>query len=131
MSATILKWLGGNDTGASSKVLALTALGAMPADAKHSYPRDGADFGRCYRLLEQAPEAKHALALLAASGGPYWAALVARWEDIGTSYLAEMALPRGERGKTYDLMRTLLDPIEAADSSVIRLGEGVSVRFGR
>lgn len=127
MSA-IVKWLGGDDTGSSSKTIALTALGEMPPRAAHQYPSDGADFGRCYRLLQAAPEAKAGLDKLAVDGGPYWAALAARWDDIQAAYLRDLAKPKGE--ETYALMKSILRPIEDADRNIVRLGEGVSVRFG-
>lgn len=127
MSAAILKWLGGPGTGSSSKALALTAMGQMPTDAKHSYPRDGADFGRCLRLIEAAPEAKTGLDKLATDGGPYWKALSEGWDDIEAAYRADMAAePKGRA--CYDLMRSILQPIEAGDRGIIRLGPGVTMR---
>jgi hypothetical protein len=126
MSEAILEWLGGSGVGSSSKVIALTALGAMPKNAHWSYPHDGADFGRCHRLLELAPVAKGALATLAESGGPYWKALVARWPELTASYTKEPA----SHSDIYQLMRSILDPIEKADRSVVRVGPGVTMRFG-
>lgn len=126
MANAILKWLDGNDTGVSSKAIALTALGEMPSRPGH--PHDGADFGRCYRLLQAAPEARAGLDTLAAEGGPYWSALVARWHEIEAAYVAEIV--GGERGKTYTLMRSILEPVEKADRAFVRLGPGVSMRLG-
>ncbi len=126
MSNAILKWLGGHDTGASSKALALTALGEMPA--RPSYPSDGGDFGRCHRLLQLAPEARVGLDRLARDGGPYWAALAARWDDLTEAYLADIATPHGD--KTYALMKTILRPLEDADHSIVRLSPGLTMRFG-
>jgi len=129
MTSAIVKWLGGNDTGSSSKTIALTALGEMPQGASHKYPSDGADFGRCYRLIQAAPEAKAGLDRLATDGGPYWAALAARWDEIEAAYLRDIAKPKGD--ETYALMKSILRPIEARDSRIVRLGEGVSIRFGK
>jgi hypothetical protein len=126
VSVAILRWLGGHDTGLSSKAIALTALGEMPARA--AYPGDSNDFGRCYRLLLAAPKARAGLDKLAADGGPYWEALAERWADIEAAYIAETA--GGKSGATYELMRAILDPIEAKDRSIVRLGNGVSMRFG-
>jgi hypothetical protein len=126
VSSAILKWLGGNDTGASSKALALAALGEMPE--RPSYPSDGSDFGRCHRLLQAAPEARAGLEKLEVDGGPYWAALASRWDEITTAYVDEVE--RGARGKTYELMKSILRPIEDADRSFVRLGPRVSMRFG-
>ena len=126
MSAAILKWLAGHDTGLSSKAIAICALGGEPEDNR-AYPHDGADFGRCYRLLTLAPEARAGLEALGRGPSPYWQALVARWTDITAAYEAEMA---GERGRTYNLMRGILAPLETASQGVVNLGHGVSVRFG-
>ena len=128
MSRAIAKWLGGNDTGSSSKAIALTALGEMPERAGHQYPSDGADFGRCYRLMQAAPEARAGLDKLATDGGPYWAALAARWAEIEAAYLHDLAKPKGE--ETYALMKSILRPIEDCDRNIVRLGDGASIRFG-
>jgi len=130
MSNAILKWLGGDDTGLSSKAIALSALGEMPNGAVHKYPHDGSDYGRCHRLLQAAPEAKAGLEKLAKDGGPYWAALAARWDEIQAAYLRDLDRASGHRDETRALMRSILRPIEDADSSIIRLGDGVSLRFG-
>lgn len=125
-SGAIVKWLGGRDTGASSKALALAALGEMPA--RPTYPSDASDFGRCHRLLAEAPEAKAGLAKLGADGGPYWGALVAKWDAITAAYLAEDE--PGGKGATYDLLRSILTPIEDEDRNVVRLSPGVTMRMG-
>lgn len=128
MTKAILEWLGGNDTGSSSKTIALTALGAMPAGAAHKYPSDTNDFGRCYRLIEKAAEARDGLEALGVQGGPYWKALVENWPALEAAYLRDL-MSKGD--ETYELMRSILRPIEAKDSGVVRLSEGVSIRFGR
>ena len=127
MSQAILKWLGGRDTGLSSKAIALTALGQMPDDPRA--PSDAADFGRCVRLIDAAPEAAEALSVLAHAGGAEWGALVARWAELCQTYRDET---EGRApGATTKLMRSILDPIRDADPRWARLGNGVSVRFGR
>ena len=126
MASAILKWLGGNDTGVSSKAIALTALGEMPSRPGH--PHDGADFGRCHRLLQAAPEARAGLEKLGTDGGPYWGALVARWDEIAAAYVDE--IEGGERGKTYAVMRSILGPMEDADRAFVGLSPGISMRFG-
>jgi hypothetical protein len=126
MTQGILQWLGGGDTGQSSKALALAALGAMPSRPGH--PHDGDDIGRCFRLLDAHPEAQAGLAKLAKDGGPYWSALAAKWSDLRAAYDAETKA--GEKGRTYREMRAILDPIDRRDPSVINLGPGVTVRRG-
>jgi len=129
MSGAIIRWLGARDTGISSKAIALTALGEMPEGAAHSHPHDGGDLGRCLRLIAAAPEAKAGLDKLAADGGPYWAALAARWDELSAAHAEDIAKP-GKPGRTYDLMRSILDPIEKEDRRVVRLGSGVTMRWG-
>lgn len=112
-------WIVGDDTGASSKALWAVMMG-QKTDASH--PHDGGDFGRCIRLLESVPEWKARLPEMAVVS-PYWAALVQHWDELTARHAQDLQL--------YARMRQLLDPIEAADPKVFRLGPGVSVRFGR
>lgn len=127
MGRAILDWLMGNDTGLSSKAIALVALGGDPAKCAARYPSDGADFGRCHRLLIAAPEARAGLDRLTREGGPYWAALGARWTDLTAAYEAELT---SRDGGTYKLMQAILRPVEDADSRFVRMGNGMSMRFG-
>lgn len=127
MSAAILKWMSGGDTGSSSMAIALVALGGDPGDGKNRYPHDGSDFGRCHRLLEVAPDAKDALTSLAAHS-PYWSVLAKAWGDITAANLADLA-DHGDRA--YRLMRCVLEPVEERDPTLIRLSSGISMRFGR
>lgn len=122
---SILKWLGGNDTGMSSKALALAALGEMPK--RPAYPHDGADIGRCFRLIDTCPEAESGLQKLATDGGPYWAALAGRWADLRVAYDADV---RDRGGRTYALMQTLLRPIEDTDPRFLRMGDNASIMRG-
>lgn len=128
MSAAILKWLSGSDTGQSSKAIAYAALGGDPSDGANRYPSDGSDFGRCHRLLALAPEARTGLTALTTFGGPCWAALGARWDEIAAVYEADLS---AKTDATYELMKAILRPIEDKDRNIIRMGGGVSVRFGR
>lgn len=127
MSTAIHQWLSGNDTGASSKAIALTALGQMPRRPEH--PRDAADFGRCLRLLKAAPEAKAGLDELGVRGGPYWIALVARWGELELAAWYDEGEPK--RDGVYTLIRGILQPIEASDLAYIQLAPGISMRLGR
>ena len=120
MSDAIHQWLAGRDKGASSEAIAMTALGHMPRRPEH--PRDGADFGRCYRLIEAAPEARAAVDVLARDGGAYWAVLGPVWDRLSKLYADEADI--------YPALRDLLEPVENADPTFIRLGPGISMRFG-
>lgn len=127
----ILEWLGRDQgIGLSSKAIALTALGEMPKNP--NYPHDGDDFGRCVRLLALCPDAKAGLDRLGKEGGSVWQALVPRWEDIRVAYLHDMDLhDKGERDykkyKCYELMQSIIRPIEDAEGTVIR-GKHFSIR---
>lgn len=131
----ILQWLAGHDVGLSSKAIALTALGEMPP--RPNYPHDGADFGRCHRLLEQCPDAWAGLERLGKEGGEVWQALVPRWDDIKAAYLADLALYESgaryrdapEKYRCYDLMQSIIRPIEDKWRAVYR-GEGFTIRTG-
>jgi hypothetical protein len=120
MSDAIVKWVAGNDKGASSEAIAVSALGMVPKSP--SYPHDGSDFGRCYRLLKVAPEASKGLERLAADGGKVWAALVPRWHEIEAAYLSDKGC--------YELLCEIIHPIEDASGKVVRL-KGGAISFGR
>lgn len=126
MSRSILKWLGGNDVGASSKAIALAAMGEMPPNP--SYPHDADDFGRCRRLLALTSDAARGLDILSRKGGPVWAALVARWTDIELAFV-EDEKTGWKQHTCYDLMKSIIHPIEDASGKVIRFGKGASLRF--
>lgn len=119
------QWVVGRDTGLSSLCLWAVMMGVKPSDKSH--PRDGADLGRCVRLLAAVPEWKSRLSEMGAVSD-YWAALVPEWERL-TLILAD-ELAGGKRGATYEAMRKIFDPIETNDRSVIRLGNGVTMHFG-
>jgi hypothetical protein len=128
MSDAILEWLGGRDTGLSSMAIALTALGKMPKNP--SYPHDGGDFGRCYRLIKAAPGAVLALEVLARDGGPVWAALVRRWAEIEVAYLHDIEHPKTYR--CFELMQSIIRPAEKnLRNPPVRLGQDISIIFGR
>lgn len=114
-------WIVSSDTGMSSK-----ALWAVMMDQKagRSHPADSSDIGRCFRLLEAVPEWRGRLPEMS-NVSKYWAALITDWDELQRLY------DTGDHKALYDRMRQLLDPIEIADPSVIRMGHGVSIRFGQ
>lgn len=120
------QWVVSRDTGLSSLCLWAVMMGVTPGD--NSHPRDGADLGRCVRLLKAVPEWKWRLHEMAPLS-PYWAALVPEWDRLA-SILEKELDGSGGKGSTYKAMRAVFDPIEAKDRSVVRLGEGVSMSFG-
>lgn len=129
MAETIEKraaqWIVGNDTGMSSTAIWAVMMGVKPN--RHSHPSDGGDLGRCVRLFEAVPEWKPRLSEMAPLS-PYWAALVPEWDRLAAILAKELA--GGPRGSTYKAMRALLDPVGKQDRSVVRLGAGMSIRFG-
>lgn len=107
-------WALGRHTGASAECIACHMIGI---GERKDYPSDGGDFDRCEALLDAMPEFRARLPEMA-SVSPYWAALVARWEDIRRC------------DDKYAVIQSIVRPVEDADSSVIRLGEGVTLRRG-
>lgn len=125
-----LRWLATGEVGASSKTIAFVLSGqnASPYD----YPRDPSDLNRCIKLLDLYPEWRDRLGEVATLS-PYWAALIERWADLEATFHEE-AGPDWSKARsaprTYNLMREILLPIEDADKNVVRLGRGVTIRFG-
>lgn len=116
-----LHWLSGRDTGASSKAIAAHMLG-REQKGHVAYPSDESDFGRCHRLLKLIPEWRQRLPEMA-KHSEAWAALVACWPDL------ERRFEAGE--KIYDDMKAALRGPEERDQNLVRLGPGISMRFGR
>ena len=110
------KWVLGDRVGMSSKCLAARMLRIETANDFH--PSDGGDFGRCEALLDAVPSWRHRLGEMA-DVSPYWAALVAHWEEIRKSE------------DRYEAIKAITRPIEEKDSSVVRFSDTVSMRFGK
>jgi hypothetical protein len=77
-------WLASDDTGLSSKYMA-SVLADSPFSARVNNPWDGADFGRCYRLLRAVPELLRNFDRLATCPAP-WPALHANWTELEHIY---------------------------------------------
>jgi len=101
-----LDWIQGDDTGTSSKAIYyhMTTGRAKRETGFGNYPYDPSDFGRCYRLLQLAPEWRARLPEMAAYG-KQWAALAAAWDTLTELY--EKELPNGTAPKLYDKMKEL------------------------
>jgi hypothetical protein len=112
-------WIVGRDTGSSSEAIWAVMMGMKPDWDSH--PHDGDDLGRCLRLLDLIPEWKLRLGEMAVVY-PYWAALVEHWDELAA---------HAQDRHVYDRMRKILDPIEAKDCNVVRMGTGISMRFGK
>ena len=108
-------WALGRSTGLSATCIARHMMG-LKTDG--SYPHDGGDFGRCEALLESVPEFRERLTEMA-DVNQYWSALIPRWDEIR------------ECKDKYKLIQSIVRPAEDKDPSVLRLGSGASIRFGR
>lgn len=120
-------WLRSYDTGLSSKCIADVMCANTPSG---DYPHDGADFGRCHRLLSLYPTWRARLGKMAGVN-VYWAALVARWDEIVVAYTDDLAQKNPRDGiKCYTLMREILGGVEAQDNRIIKMGGGFTLRVG-
>lgn len=83
-------WLAGDDTGMSSATIWRVMTGHWSGQYDKSFgrlPADGADFGRCHRLLGHFPEWRPRLPEVA-DRFPAWARLVEHWDEVDALYLA-------------------------------------------
>lgn len=121
-------WLSGNDTGVSSKALCRHMLGLNVAD--NSAPSDGADLGRCLRLLKLIPEWTGRITEMA-DLGYCWAALVPHWSELEELLRAEAGDDYRGLGapKTYDRISALTKDARSKDGW-ISFGDGCSIRVG-
>ncbi|MDB5362253.1 MAG: ftsK [Rhodospirillales bacterium] len=114
-------WLLTGETGSSSKAMAAHLSGRKAE--RFCYPSDNSDLGRCIKLLTAIPELRPLLPNMVTLD-QYWAALIPRWAELEESW-------RHMEMDAYELLRSILDPIEATDPNVIVLGKGATMRVGR
>ena len=117
-------WIISRDTGISSETIWAHMVGVEPRDRSYNYPHDPADLGRCLRLLQRIPEWRPRIGEMSARG-PVWAALVARWDDLEASMVDEVGIDYSKAArapKTYELMRSIIEPVEDEHRLVIRIG---------
>ena len=123
-------WLRLNDSGLSSRCIADRMCGSRITG---DHPHDADDFGRCERLLALYPQWRARLEEMTPVSA-YWGALVPRWNEIAEAWRHDDQLYRSgaRRGPWLcsKLMRSILDPVEAADPHVVRIGRDITVRFG-
>lgn len=111
-----LDWIASGDTGLSSEAIWAHMAGSRMLDNDrrgYSFPHDPDDLGRCLRLLDAVPEWKARIGEMA-QHSPYWAALVARWDELAKCMEDEVGIAwqKGRSApKTYALMREILDPV--------------------
>lgn len=116
----VLNWALAGRTGASSKCMAAHLMGL---DSDKSYPSDTGDFKRCLGLLDAAPALRTRLHQMS-KVSKQWAALVDNWGEIERRV-------RADDKTAYDLMKSVLNPIEDADPNIFRVGPGATIHFGR
>lgn len=114
----LLRWYCTGERGLSSEAIARTAAGHPLGNGKDSrVPYDAADLRRCVLLLREVPEAfEHGVLVLAAKYDS-WSALAANWTQLERTLTGEAGADLNLRVKTprtYRLIRSLLDGVEAA-----------------
>jgi hypothetical protein len=112
MNALALEWIVGRRVGLSSKAIWAHMMGAGEPVYGWSHPHDPDDLSRCIELLRTIPEWRIRLPEMA-ERSPEWSALVARWEEIVSSMENEVGWDWSKgrcAKKTYDLMRSIIDP---------------------
>lgn len=118
------QWAAGDSTGISSKAM-LSAMLGKPPKTRFCYPSDNGDFGRCMGLLDAVPEYRERLHEMK-DVGPEWAALVAHWPELEAMYRAD---PSSKA--LYARMKEVLNPIEATNDKLVKIGNGAALYFGR
>ncbi|MEY0887865.1 hypothetical protein AB7198_03805 [Providencia rettgeri] len=97
-------WLASDDVGVSSRYMASVLSGQF--SAPNHYPWDGADLGRCIRLLVAVPELASQLHGMKACS-PQWSAVIDNWDKWKELYEA------GEGKELYQEMKSAYKSIEA------------------
>ena len=105
----IADWFANGHVGASSKAMAVTALGATINATPAAHPLDPSDFNRCLLLLECVPEIRERFAQIGALS-PQWKAVVDHWEELTALFVAEVGWNWSNAlsaPKTYQRMKEL------------------------
>jgi hypothetical protein len=99
---TLEEWMQSRDTGRSSMSIARVYKGdwQRAAIVGLDVPHDGADFGRCYRLLKMFPQVREAFPKLAELC-PTWKPFVEHWDLLTKTF-------ESEPEKMYVLIQSLI-----------------------
>lgn len=116
------RWAAKGETGVSSTAILGMMMG-QPPKSRFCYPHDGGDLGRCIALLDAVPEYRARISEMKAVG-PEWAALVDHWDKLEEMHRA------GDK-KLYARMKEILDPIEATNPNLVKIGNGAVLYTGR
>lgn len=101
-------WIGGHDTGLSSKTIwcHMTGRGfGFMGGHGPCAPLDPDDFGRCHRLLALAPEWRARMPEMAKVRG--WEKLAPAWEELTAMFMEERKRKDGRAPKLYARMQEL------------------------
>jgi hypothetical protein len=102
-------WIHGHDTGISSKAIYRHMMG-IPRDDRDwrfgNYPLDPSDFGRCYRLLQIAPNWRNRIGEMA-KYGKQWAALAGAWDELTAMWETVIESKAKLAPELYDRMKEL------------------------
>ncbi len=106
-SSPLMTWICSDDTGESSKCMAMHLAGApFGPEYELCHPCDPADFGRCYRFLRSVPAAQSRLSHMARVS-PVWSAYIAHWDELTQIY--EEEFPSGVCPRLYARMKELAE----------------------
>lgn len=112
----VAQWFATGETGLSGKCMALNIGFRIQGNRDH--PHDPADLDRCLKLLEAVPLLRERMPELT-TVSPYWAALIANWDEIERSHIDEVGLGWTKAScapKTYALIRSILDSVREQQS---------------
>ena len=99
-------WLESDQTGLSSRFMAVVLAQRVVPGLDYAHPHDPADFGRCLGLLAACPELRQRLPKIAETSVE-WARLVEHWDELEALYHQEA--PTGSQcPQLYQRMKTLL-----------------------
>ena len=102
------EWITGHDTGTSSKAIYRHMMGYTRERATFgTHPHDPADFGRCYRLLQIAPNWRNRIGEMA-EYSKAWASLAGAWDELTAMYEAVVESGAKDARALYDRMHELV-----------------------
>jgi hypothetical protein len=112
-----MHWLVNGSIGLSSKCLMATIIHGQPIeggwDAKF-HPRDPSDLKRCIGLLDAVPAFRSHFGIMK-TVSKEWEILVRHWEELESTFKAELQLHPNRAPQTNDLMRSLFKSLEGGN----------------
>lgn len=126
MDERLLEWLCSNDTGTSSKAIALVMSGMSPKiilkENWSPYPHDSDDFGRCYRLLEIFPEWRKRIKEMGCLG-KIWKMIASAWDELEPLY------KQNKHKMLYQRLQQLQPDELEENCDKVSMGNGISISF--